>query len=57
MNTYLLHRSLAGVTPEFFHYAQTDRIFKSLHRSPCKKLKKRHFGAVNALDIERINAR
>jgi hypothetical protein len=58
MNIYLLERSLApSTTADEFRYAQTARLFGSLQRSTSKSLKNRHFGAVNALDIERINAR
>jgi hypothetical protein len=58
MNIYLLERSLApGTTADEFRYAQTGRLFGSLNRSSSKTIKKRHVGAVNALDVERINAR
>jgi len=57
MNGYLLNRDIAAIRSTVFHFAQTDRLFKSFHRSPNRKLKKRHFGAVNAIDIEEINGR
>jgi hypothetical protein len=57
MNTYLLSRDLATARADKFHFDQTARLFSSIQRSPRKRLKKRHFGAVNALDIEQINGR
>lgn len=57
MNTFLLNRDIAAVPLRSFHVAQTARLFTSIQRSSRKRLKKRHFGAVNALDIERINGR
>ena len=57
MNTYLLNRDIASITQNSFRFAQTERIYKSLQRSRTKRLKRRHFGAVNALDIEQINGR
>ena len=57
MNSWLVNRDIAATRSTLFQFAQTDRLFRSLHRSPNKKLKKRHFGAVNAIDIEKINGR
>ena len=57
MNSFLLNRDIGTTRVDAFHFAQSGRLFKSIQRSPHKKLKKRHFGAVNALDIEQINGR
>lgn len=57
MNNYLLNRDIGSVPPKAFHHAQTDRVFRSLRLSSRKTLKKRHFGAVNAVNVEQINGR
>jgi len=57
MNSYLLHRDLAELRSSNFRKSQTARLLHSLQRSSIKSLKKRHFAAVNVLDIEQINER
>ena len=57
MNGYLVNRNIAAGRPSELRRAQTGRAFRSLQRSSTKTLKKRHFAAVNALDIEQINGR
>jgi hypothetical protein len=57
MNSFLLNRDIGTTRVDAFHFAQTGRLFRSIQQSPHKKLKKRHFGAVNALDIEQTNGR
>ena len=57
MNTYLWNRDVGRIPSREFRYAQTDRLYRSLHRSSNKSLRQRHDGAVNTLDIEQINGR